>query len=105
MIVDLTNPIYHDEDAAREHMERVRWNGHPVCPHCGVVDQATKMEGAKHRKGLWNCRACEQQFSVTVGGVMERSHIKLRKWVLAFALMTASKKGISAHKLHRMLNI
>lgn len=105
MSVDLTNPIYTDEDAARAHMEAVRWPNGPVCPHCGVENEATRMEGSKHRKGLWNCRACREQFSVTVGGVMERSHIPLHKWVLAFALMTASKKGMSAHQLHRMLGI
>jgi hypothetical protein len=64
-----------------------------------------RMEGEAHRSGLLKCRDCAKQFSVTVGTVMERSHIPLAKWVLAFHLMAASKKGMSAHQLHRSLNV
>jgi transposase-like protein len=102
---DLTSPIYHDEDAARAHLEAQRWPAGPVCPHCGVVDQATRLAGGAHRKGLLECRACRRQFSVTVGTVFERSHVPLNKWVLAVHLMTSSKKGMSAHQLHRMLKV
>ena len=103
---DLTNPIFQDADKAREYLEATRWPNGPVCPHCGSVDeQVTKMEGNAHRPGLYNCKGCRKQFSVTVGTVYERSHIPLNKWLLATHLMCAGKKGVSAHQLHRMLGI
>ena len=105
-MADLTNPIFKDEDKARAYLEAQRWPNGPVCPRCGSVDEAiTKMEGKAHRPGLYNCKGCRQQFSVTVGTVYERSHIPLHKWLLATHLMASSKKGISAHQLHRMLGI
>jgi transposase-like protein len=105
MSADLTNPIFHNEDAARAHFETLHWPNGPVCPHCGVINEATKLEGTKHRPGLYKCRACEEQFSVTIGSVMESSHLPLTKWAAAFHLMAASKKGVSAHQLMRMLGI
>lgn len=105
MATDLTNPIYTDATAARAHLERLRWPHGPVCAHCGTIDQATRLAGEAHRPGLLECRACRRQFSVTVGTVFERSHVPLNKWLLATHLMTASKKGMSAHQLHRMLNV
>jgi transposase-like protein len=105
MSINLTDPIFHDEDAARAYFEALRWPNGPICAHCGVVNEATKLEGQKHRPGLYKCRACEQQFSVTVGSVMESSHIPLQKWALAFRLMAGSKKGVSAHQLMRELGL
>ncbi len=104
---DLANPIFHDENAARDHLERIRWPNGPVCPHCGNADgdKIRKLEGKSHRPGLFQCNECRGHFSVTVGSVMERSKIPLTKWVAAFHLMNASKKGISAHQLHRMLGV
>lgn len=104
-MTDLTNPIFQDEDKAREWLEAARWPNGVCCPHCGTFREATRLAGEAHRKGLWECRACRKQFSVTVGSVMERSHIPLTKWALAFHLMAASKKGISAHQMHRMLKV
>jgi transposase-like protein len=104
MSVDLTNPIFHNEDAARAHLESVRWPEGPVCVHCGSK-RVTRMEGKSHRAGLIHCKDCEKPFTVTLGTVMERSKIPLAKWVLGFHLMAASKKGISSHQLHRMLGI
>jgi hypothetical protein len=95
--------IYSDDEAARKHLESLLWPDGPICPHCGVVDEATLMAGKSHRPGLYNCRACDKPFTVTVGTIYERSHIPLHKWVYATHLMTASKKGISAAQLHRML--
>jgi transposase-like protein len=105
MTIDLTDLIFHDEVAARQHMEAIRWPNGPFCPHCGSVDKITLLEGKSHRPGLHQCNACRGHFTVTNGTVMERSHIPLAKWVLAFHLMAASKKGISAHQLHRMLKV
>lgn len=103
----LTDPIFHNEDAARAHLEAIRWPDGPICPHCGNSDgdKIKRLEGKSHRPGLYQCNECREHFTVTVGGVMERSHIPLHKWVLAFHLMNASKKGVSAHQLHRMLGI
>ena len=103
MTVDLTNPIFHNNDKAREHLENLLWPFGPECPHCGAVDQATLMRGKSTRPGLYKCRACRKPFTVTMGTVMERSKIPLSKWVLAAQLMASSKKSMSAHQLHRML--
>jgi transposase-like protein len=104
-MTDLTLPIFNDETAAREHLEGIRWNGKPFCPHCGEADQVTRLNGASHRGGLHQCNSCRGHFTVTSGTVMESSHIPLHKWVLAFHLMCASKKGMSALQLQRMLNL
>lgn len=98
-----TDPIYTDEDAARAHLEALLWPHGPVCPTCGVIGEATLMKGKSHRKGLYNCRPCDKPFTVTIGTIYERSHIPLHKWVFATHLMSASKKGISATQLHRLL--
>jgi transposase-like protein len=111
MTADLTAPEFTDEAAAREWLEGRRWPEGPVCPHCGAPDERVrKMVGVKdkdgrERQGLYQCNECHGQFTVTVGTLYERSHIPLHKWLLATHLLTASKKGISAHQLHRMLGI
>ncbi len=104
-MTDLTNPIYNDPDAARAHLEAIRWPNGVSCVHCGDYEGVHKLEGKSHRPGLWYCRSCRKQFSVTVGTVFERSHVALHKWVLATHLLSASKKGVSAHQLHRMLGV
>jgi transposase-like protein len=102
--IDLTNPIFHDENKARLHFESQRWPNGPYCPHCGSVT-VIRMQGQKHRAGAWNCRDCRKPFSATVGTVFEASKVPIRKWLLALHLMNASKKGVSAHQLHRMLKV
>lgn len=97
--------IYTDENAAREHLEALNWPDGPICPHCGVVNEATKLAGKSTRPGVYKCRPCQKPFSVTVGTVFERSKIKLNTWVHAVDLYTASKKGFSAHQLHRTLGV
>ncbi len=104
-MTDLTSPIFHDETAARAHLEAIRWPNGPFCPHCGEVSNVKRLEGKSHRQGLFQCNSCREHFTVTVGTVMERSHVPLAKWVLAFHLMAASKKGMSAHQLHRMIKV
>ena len=105
MSVNLKAKIYHDEDAARAHLEKLQWPNGPVCPHCGVVDDATLLQGKSTRPGVYKCRSCEKPFSVTVGTVFEKSKIPLTKWLLATQLLSSSKKGMSAHQLHRMLGV
>lgn len=103
--MNLTDPIFTDADKARAHLEAQRWPNGPVCPHCGVVAEATKLEGRAHRPGVYQCNACREQFTATVGTVFERSKVPLNKWLLASYLMASSKKGISAHQIHRTLGV
>ena len=102
---DLQKPIYHDDEAARAHLERILWPLGPVCPNCGNCDpkRVTLMQGKSTRPGLYKCKECRKPFTVTVGTVMERSKIPLSKWVLAAQLMSSSKKGFSALQLQRMI--
>jgi transposase-like protein len=102
----LNQPHFQDETKAREWLEAIRWPNGPVCPHCGSVSQEHyALKGAAHRPGLWKCRDCREQFSVTVGTVFERSKIKLNVWLQAMHLMCSSKKGISSKQLERMLGV
>jgi transposase-like protein len=103
--MDLTNPIFVDDNAAREHLEAILWPDGPVCPHCGSVENIKRLKGKSHRPGLHQCNSCRGHFTVMVGTVLERSKIPLHKWVLGFQLIASSKKGISAHQLHRMLGV
>ena len=108
-MTDLQNPIFNDLDKAREALEMARWPNGPYCPHCGNADEdlIAKVEGKKqsHRPGLYYCNECKGTFTVTVGTVFERSKVPLTKWWLATHLMASSKKGISAHQIHRMLGV
>jgi transposase-like protein len=101
---ELQNQVFADEHKAREWLERHLWAGGRTCPRCQAVDNSTAIEG---RDGLYQCNAaeCRTQFTVTVGTVFERSHIPLNKWLLASFLICSSKKGVSAHQMHRMLGI
>ncbi|MGH6878678.1 MAG: transposase [Rhizomicrobium sp.] len=103
--MNLTNPIFTDEAKARAYFEDQRWPSGPVCPHCGETERVYRLWGKAHRPGLIHCNACSGQFTVRTGSVMESSHLPLTKWALGFSLITASKKGISAHQLHRSLGI
>lgn len=103
--MNLTDPIFSDETKAREYFEAIRWPNGPFCPHCGETEKVYRLHGKSHRPGLLHCNACAEQFTVTVGSVMERSHVPLTKWALAFRLMASSKKGISAHQLHRTIAV
>jgi transposase-like protein len=103
---NLQNPIFTNENKAREWLEARVWPQGPICPHCGASgDDVTKLEGSKHRPGLYQCNQCREQFTVTVKTVFERSKIPLTKWLAALFLLMASKKGISAHQVHRSLGI
>ncbi|MES3002816.1 MAG: IS1595 family transposase [Pseudomonadota bacterium] len=101
----LNQAHFQDPNAARAHLEALRWPEGAVCPHCGVVGNSTQLHGAAHRPGLWKCNDCRAQFSVTVGTVFEDSKVPLHKWLQAVHWMCASKKGISAKQLERMLGV
>src|SRR5690242_20141565 len=98
-----TEPHFNNDQAARVYLEKLYWPDGPVCAHCGTVNHAY----ATKRPGVWRCAEpeCRKDFTVTMKTVMERSHIALHKWLLGFHLYTASKKGFSAHQLHRTLGI
>jgi transposase-like protein len=98
-----TEPHFRNDEAARAMLESILWPEGPVCPHCGMVNHAYKTK----RPGVFRCaeKGCRKDFSVTMKTVMERSHIALHKWLQAFHLMASSKKGVSAHQLHRTLQI
>ncbi len=104
---DLTNPIFTNAEKAREHLENLYWPDGPACRHCGNADpeRISRLAGKSTRPGVYWCNECDKPFTVTVGTVMEDSKIPLNKWVLAFHLMAASKKGMSALQLSRMLGV
>jgi transposase-like protein len=93
------------EDEARETIESILWPSGPVCPHCGGVENLTRLHGKAHRPGAFQCNNCREQFTVTIGTILEDSHIPLRKWLMAFALLCSAKKGISALQLQRELEL
>jgi len=109
MTANLQKPIFQDESKAREWLEARVWPHGPTCPHCGNADpeKITGLKGSAHRSGLYQCNEpeCREQFTVTVGTVFERSKIPLTKWLAALFLLVSSKKGISAHQAHRMLDV
>jgi transposase-like protein len=102
---DLSNPIFHNETKAREWLEARLWPDGPICPKCGTIDQATLMQGESHRPGLYQCNACREPFTVTVNTLYERSKVPLNKWLAATHLMMASKKGMSALQIGRLLGV
>uniref|UniRef100_UPI00286C2ED0 IS1595 family transposase n=1 Tax=Phenylobacterium sp. TaxID=1871053 RepID=UPI00286C2ED0 len=105
MASDYSNPIFHDTDKAREWLEARLWVSGPICPKCGVVDEATLMKGKTTRAGLYQCNACREPFTVTVGTIYERSHVPLNKWLACTYFMMASKKGMSALQISRMIGV
>jgi transposase-like protein len=99
----LSQPHFHNEAAAIARLEGIVWPEGPHCPRCGGLDRITPVKGG--RAGLRRCGPCKREFTVTVGTIFERSHVKLHKWFQAAHLMASSKKGISAHQLHRTLKV
>jgi transposase-like protein len=102
---NLSAPHFHNADKAREFIEAKLWPNGPVCPHCGVIGEHYKLGGKASRPGLYKCKDCRKKFSVTVGTLFERSKIPLNQWLLATYLLNSSKKGYSAHQLHRTLGV
>jgi transposase-like protein len=102
--MNITNPIFHDESKAAAHIEQSRWpDGIVDCPYCESAN-VTRM-GGKTQAGMFICNYCRQKFTIRTGTVMERSHVPLHKWLLATHLMAASKKGMSAKQMERMLGV
>ena len=104
----LSKPYFHDEEAAYAHLEGLLWPNGPTCPHCGGVDRIGKIKAnlAKRvRIGLHKCGDCGKQFTVKVGTVFEHGRIPLTKFLQAVHLICCSKKGVSSHQLHRILEV
>lgn len=110
----LNRPYFHDEAAAFEHVEQILWPEGPVCPKCGSVEKPYSLKGVRskaskknpegvERHGLYKCSDCRAQFTVRMGTIFEESHLPLHKWLQAIHLLCSSKKGISSHQLHRVL--
>jgi transposase-like protein len=101
----LNAPHFQDANKAREYLEAQVWPKGRVCPHCGVIGEHYTLTGESNRPGLYKCSDCREPFTVTVGTVFERSKVGLHIWLQAAYLMSASKKGISAKQLERMLGV
>lgn len=101
----LSQPFFHNEEAAYEFVEARLWPHGAVCPHCGEIGRAGRLQGASTRIGTWKCYGCRKPFTVKVGTIFESSHIKLHLWLQAIFLIASSKKGISSNQLHRTLGI
>ncbi len=105
----LAKEHFYDTDKAREYLEQMRWTNGVVCPHCGSLEiyhlEPKVNSKSPVRSGVYKCKACRKQFTVTVGTIFEDSHIPLNKWLMAIQLLCSSKKGMSAHQLHRMLGV
>ena len=101
---------FSDPDAAREFLEKQCWPDGTVCPHCGLIGQSYRLKAKPESKspvrpGVWKCKGCRKQFTVTKGTIFEDSHIPLNIWLMTIHLLCSSKKGVSAHQIHRMLGI
>jgi transposase-like protein len=106
---------FSEEPAAWELVEKLRWPNGPICPHCGDEGRAyflkprdgsrTTSTGKATYRRLWKCKACRKQFSVLVGTIFERSQVPLSKWLLALYLMSASKNGVAANELRRIVGV
>jgi transposase-like protein len=112
----LSKPYFHDEAAAFAHVEALLWADGRVCPHCGVVNNSYPLKGVRSkaskknpegvvRHGLYKCGDCRKQFTVRIGTIFEETHLELHKWLQAIHLLCSSKKGISAHQIHRILEV
>jgi transposase-like protein len=101
----ISHKRFQDEEAAYEWVEAHLWPHGPVCPRCGGMDRNTKLQGKSTRIGTYKCKDCRKPFTVKVGTIFEDSHIPMRMWLQAIALICASKKGISSNQLHRMMGI
>src|SRR5574341_338140 len=104
--LDVLDERFRNPIEAAKYLESIRWPDGPVCPHCGESERKAYLLKTKSQtRRVWKCAACRKQFSVMVGTIFEDSHIPLNKWLLAFFLLCSSKKGMSAHQLHRMLGV
>jgi transposase-like protein len=103
--MELNKPYFHDDQEARKFLESKLWPHGPVCPHCRAQQRIYHSHGRGVREGVYRCNNCDRDFTVTVGTVMEGTHLPLRKWLMAIYLFTVAKKGISAKELQGILEV
>jgi transposase-like protein len=101
----ISQPHFHNEEAAYAYVEARLWPKGPVCPHCGSTKRIGKLHGKSYRIGLYKCYVCRKQFTVKIGTIFEDSHMPLDVWLSAIYLIVSSKKGISSNQLHRTLGV
>lgn len=99
----LPSTIFTNEARAVAHLEALRWPVGIVCPLCS--SQRVRRMGGRTQPGMFLCNGCRGKFTVRTGTVFQRSHIPIRKWLLATHLMVSSESGVSAQHLHRALGI
>lgn len=102
MKTEAQHEVFTNEAKAIEFWEKQRWPDGPICPHCGLVGEAYKLQGKSTRPGLWKCKGCRKPFTAKMRSIFEDSHIPMHKWMYAIHLMCSSKKGMSAYQFHRM---
>ena len=95
--------MFPDAESARVYLEKHRWNGHVVCPHCGGDTRITARKGK--RIGYYRCRDCDNEFTVRTGTIFERSHVPLHKWIYAMYLVVTARKGISSMQLSKEIGV
>lgn len=105
MVSVLSQPHFHNEEAAYAYVEARIWPEGPVCPHCGGYDRISKMQGKSTRVGAYKCYQCRKPFTVKIGTIFESSHVAMHIWLQAMFLIAGSKKGISSNQLHRTLGV
>lgn len=102
----ITDAVFHDEETARAFLEKQRWPNGVICPFCNTGDRVTALGGKSMGPGWFHCNTCKQaKFTVRTGSIMERSHVPLAKWAMAYRLFAASKKGVPSKQLQRMLGV
>lgn len=101
----LSKPYFHNEEAAYEFVESKLWPHGATCPRCATTDRVSKMQGKSTRIGTYKCYECRKPFTVKVGTIFEKSHVKMHLWLQAIYLIASSKKGISSNQLHRTLGV
>ena len=93
-----------DQEAARLHIEKLRWNGNPVCPKCGAGEKQFP-QNRKGEPGYYECKVCKQVYTVRTGTIFERSHVQLHRWLFAIYLVCTARKGISSLQLSKEIGV
>lgn len=104
LVTDCPDAALSSDADARAWFEAMLWPDGPICPHCGSR-KSTRLGGKSHRPGLLQCSRCREQFTVTVGTMLERTKVPLAKWRAAMLLVLAHPNGISAKQLSASLGL
>lgn len=95
-----------DERACREFLEDIRWQGEPICPHCGCQDEKHyKLKSGGEFKGLYKCRHCRKRFTILLKSMFEGTHIPLKSWFMVIYLFLSDKKGMSSVQISKYIGV